>query len=74
MHLYSKLPAVGKVCENVAPCAMGPLSKSGPVTVCGTLSLFVHVTEPPALMVTSAGLNAKLAIVTGVPAAAGAEV
>jgi mRNA-degrading endonuclease toxin of MazEF toxin-antitoxin module len=36
--------------------------------------LFVHVTEPPALIVTSAGLNAKLAMVTAVPAPAGADV
>jgi hypothetical protein len=55
---------VVKVCEYVAPGAMSPLSKSVPVTVCVTESLFVHMTVSPVLTVTLIGANAMLTILT----------
>ncbi len=67
----SKAPAVANTWVKLWPGARLPLPKLEPVTVCVALSLFVQVTDWPSLMVTCAGWNEKLAIVTCTAAAGG---
>lgn len=73
MQKYSYVPAVSKVNEKVPFCGMlGEAIDTGPalvVTVCASLSRFVHVTVSPAATVRAAGLNAKLSMVTAWSAA-----
>src|SRR5437588_8798200 len=74
MQWYVKVPGLSNFCWKVAPTATfleshTPVSS---VTVCVTLSLFVHVTDWPGAMVMDCGAKAKLAIVTAfAPAEAG---
>lgn len=68
VQMYWYVPAVLKVKEYVPPGAMLPESNdAGPdwlVAVWSTLSLFVHVTVVPLLMLSVPGLNAKFCMVT----------
>ena len=61
-----KLPAVSKVCVNVAPGARMPLSNapSDAVAVWLSLSVFVHSTVPPVAISTVGGMNTRSPIVT----------
>src|SRR3981081_1193806 len=72
LQMYEKGPGAVNLREKVSPrLSTGELATSVKVTVWATTSLLVHTTVVPALMVSVAGSNAKLAMLTFAGAAAG---